>query len=68
MSISLFVEHALTIKILMHNSYETILFVDLVALEHNYHYLKSKLNPGTEIIAVVKAFAYGHGDIKVAKK
>tara|TARA_B100001758_G_scaffold247879_1_gene268030 strand:+ start:8253 stop:9332 length:1080 start_codon:yes stop_codon:yes gene_type:complete len=52
----------------MSNSHETILSVDLEALEHNYDYLKSKLNPGTEIIAVVKAFAYGHGDIVIAKK
>ncbi|MAW21375.1 MAG: alanine racemase [Flavobacteriales bacterium] len=52
----------------MSNSHETILFVDLEALEYNYHYLKSKLNASTEIIAVVKAFAYGHGDIRIAKK
>ena len=52
----------------MPTSHETILFVDLKALEHNYFYLKSKLNSDTEIIAVVKAFAYGHGDIVVAKK
>jgi alanine racemase len=52
----------------MSTSHETILFVDLKALERNYRYLKSKLFPNTEIIAVVKAFAYGHGDIVVAKK
>ena len=52
----------------MPTSHETILFIDLKALEHNYFYLKSKLNADTEIIAVVKAFAYGHGDIVVAKK
>ena len=52
----------------MSTSHETILFVDLKALEHNYFYLKSKLNADTEIIAVIKAFAYGHGDIVVAKK
>ena len=52
----------------MATSHETILFVNLKALEHNYNYLKSKLNSDTEIIAVVKAFAYGHGDVVVAKK
>jgi alanine racemase len=52
----------------MATSHETILFVNLKALEHNYNYLKSKLNTDTEIIAVVKAFAYGHGDIVIAKK
>tara|TARA_B100001250_G_scaffold85675_1_gene70766 strand:+ start:1941 stop:3017 length:1077 start_codon:yes stop_codon:yes gene_type:complete len=47
---------------------ETILHVDLNKLEENYNYLKSKLNPETKIIGVVKAFAYGHGDIEVSKK
>lgn len=38
---------------------ETILEIDLNALEHNYRYLKSKLKPKTKFLAVVKAFAYG---------
>ena len=49
-------------------SHETIFYVDLKAIEHNFYYLKSKLNPETEIIAVVKAYAYGHGDIEISKK
>ena len=52
----------------MSSSHETILYVDLKAIEHNFYYFKSKLDPTTEIIAVVKAFAYGHGDITIAKK
>ena len=52
----------------MGSSHETILYVDLRALSHNFYYLKSKLNTATEIIAVVKAYAYGHGDIAIAKK
>lgn len=52
----------------MHNANETILEVDLNKLEHNYNYLSSKLENGCEIIAVVKAYAYGHGDIEVSKK
>jgi len=47
---------------------ETILHVDLSKLEENLNYLKSKLNPQTKIIAVVKAYAYGHGDLEVSKK
>ena len=47
---------------------ETIFEVNLKKLEQNYHYLKDKLNKDCEIIAVVKAFAYGHGDIPVCKK
>ena len=46
-------------------AHETILYVDFQALEHNYKYLKNKLNSQTKIIAVVKAYAYGHGDIDV---
>lgn len=49
-------------------SNETILHIDLTKLEANFNYLKSKLNCGTKIIGVVKAFAYGHGDVKISKK
>lgn len=52
----------------MHKSNETILEVNLSKLESNFNYLKSKLNSSTEIIAVIKAFAYGHGDVMIAKK
>ena len=47
---------------------ETILHIDLNKLEQNFNYLKAKLNPETKIIGVVKAFAYGHGDVEVSKK
>ncbi len=49
-------------------NHETILYVDLKALENNYNYFKKKLKSDTKIIAVVKAYAYGHGDIRIAKK
>lgn len=35
--------------------------VDLDNLEHNYNYIRSKLNDKTKYMAVVKADAYGHG-------
>lgn len=35
--------------------------VNLDALKHNYEEIKNKLEPGCEIICVVKADAYGHG-------
>ncbi|WP_425235015.1 alanine racemase [Ulvibacterium sp.] len=47
---------------------ETILEIDLGALEHNYRYLKSRLRPATKFLAVVKAFAYGSDAIKIAQK
>ena len=46
--------------------HETILEVNLNKLANNFNYLKSKLKPNTKIIAVVKAYAYGHGDITIA--
>ena len=49
-------------------SNETILQIDLKKFENNFNYLKSKLNFNTKIIGVVKAFAYGHGDIEISKK
>lgn len=47
---------------------ETVLEIDLRALEHNYKYLKSKLDPQTKFLAVVKAFAYGSDSVIIAKK
>lgn len=52
----------------MTSANETILHIDLTKLEKNFNYLKNLLNPKTKIIAVVKAFAYGHGDIEISKK
>jgi len=52
----------------MHSANETILEVNLNKLKQNFYYLKSKLHDNCKIIAVVKAYAYGHGDIEVAKK
>jgi len=49
------------------NTNETILTVDLKKLKHNFNFFKKKLNSNTKIIAVVKAFGYGHGDITISK-
>ena len=46
--------------------HETILEIDLNKLANNFNYFKSKLKSDTKIIAVVKAYAYGHGDINIA--
>jgi len=50
----------------MAKAQETILEIDFKALEHNYKYLKSKLEKKTKFLAVVKAFAYGSDAKKVA--
>ena len=41
--------------------------VDLAALRHNIRVIKSKLDPDTKFMAVVKANAYGHGAVKVSE-
>lgn len=40
--------------------------IDLDGLERNVAILASNLSPGTELMAVVKANAYGHGAVRVA--
>ena len=47
---------------------ETLLEIDLGALEHNYHYLRSRLEPKTKFLAVVKAYAYGSEAGSIAEK
>ncbi len=41
--------------------------IDLNKLAHNIRQIKSILSPNTELMAVVKADAYGHGAVKVAQ-
>lgn len=44
----------------------TVMEIDLGALTSNLNYFKSKLSPGTRIMVMVKAFAYGSGSLEVA--
>jgi alanine racemase len=44
------------------------LAVDLAALEHNYRQLRRLCAPPVKMLAVVKADAYGHGLLPVARK
>ena len=41
--------------------------IDLNAIRHNVMALRARLAQGTRLMAVVKADAYGHGAVKVAK-
>lgn len=41
--------------------------VDLGAIRHNVIEARNHLSPGTRLLAVVKADAYGHGAVQVAK-
>jgi alanine racemase len=45
----------------------TFLSIDLNALLHNISFFKSKLKENTKIVAVVKAFSYGHEANVIAK-
>ncbi|MBI2027769.1 MAG: alanine racemase [Deltaproteobacteria bacterium] len=45
----------------------TYLEIDLKAIRHNYAVLKTKLKSQSEILSVVKANAYGHGDVEICK-
>ncbi len=42
--------------------------IDLEALAHNYRILKGRLDGRSEIMAIVKSDAYGHGMVQVARK
>ena len=52
----------------MPKALETVLEIDLKSLEHNYRFLRSKLNPDTKFLSVVKAFAYGSDADQIALK
>lgn len=54
--------HALSRK-----SHTTVLEVDLDAMIHNLNSFRSKLRPGTKLVAMVKAASYGAGDFEVAQ-
>ena len=42
--------------------------IDLNSISHNIKQLKSILAPGTRLMAVVKANAYGHGVLEVTEQ
>lgn len=47
---------------------ETVLEIDLQALAHNYHFLRSKIEAGTRFLSVVKAYAYGSESVRIAQE
>lgn len=48
-------------------AHETTLEVNLNNLIFNLNYFRSKLLPGTKIMCMVKAFAYGSGSVEIAR-
>src|SRR5690554_2953253 len=52
----------------MHKATETVLEIDLNALNTNFRYLTSKISSGTKVLAVVKAFGYGSDPTAIARE
>jgi alanine racemase len=46
--------------------HQTVLEVNLDAISHNINEFRKHINPGTRIMAMVKAFAYGAGPAEIA--
>lgn len=53
-------------KLLQRRTHETTLEVNINAMENNLRYYRSRLNPGTRLMAMVKAASYGAGKVEVA--
>ena len=53
-------------KLLQRKSHETVMEVNLNAMIHNLNYYRSRIKPGTKLMAMVKASSYGAGKVEVA--
>jgi len=51
---------------LQQKAHETVFEINLNALVHNLNYYRSKINPSTKMMAMVKASSYGYGDFEIA--
>lgn len=55
------------VALLEEKTHETVLEINLNAIGHNLNFFKSKLNPATKLMVMVKAFGYGNGGFEIAK-
>ena len=55
------------VALLEEKTHETVLEINLNAISHNLNFFKSKLNPKTKLMVMVKAFGYGNGGFEIAK-
>lgn len=53
-------------RLLQQRAHETVFEINLNALVENLNYFRSKLNPDTKVMAMVKAFSYGSGSFEIA--
>ncbi len=59
-------EFELISQALQQKTHETVMEINLDALVHNLNYYRSKIDPNTRIMAMVKAFSYGIGSFEIA--
>lgn len=52
---------------LQRNIHGTIMEIDLMALNRNLNFFRSRLQPDTRLMVMVKAFAYGSGAAEIAR-
>ena len=55
------------VSMLEEKTHETVLEINLNAISHNLTFYKSKLDPETKMMVMVKAFGYGNGSFEIAK-
>ena len=53
-------------QVLQQKAHETVMEINLDAMVHNLNYFRSGLQPGTKLMAMVKAFSYGSGSFEIA--
>ncbi|MGI4751282.1 MAG: bifunctional UDP-N-acetylmuramoyl-tripeptide:D-alanyl-D-alanine ligase/alanine racemase [Janthinobacterium lividum] len=53
-------------RVLSQKTHETVLEINLNALQNNLNHYKSILKPGVKLMAMVKAFSYGSGSFEIA--
>lgn len=56
------------VVLLEEKTHETVLEINLNALAYNLNFYKSKVQPQTKIMVMVKAFGYGSGSFEIAKE
>ena len=55
------------VSLLEEKTHETVLEINLNAISHNLNFFRSKLDPETKMMVMVKAFGYGNGGIEIAR-
>lgn len=55
------------VSLLEKKNHETVLEINLNAISHNLNFFKAKINSGTKLMVMVKAFGYGSGGFEIAK-